>query len=685
MAVMLLSAFAVAAVVSAIASLIMLRAFSWFRSGERKPGDFKPDQSAGSGSHHVEIQTRGKRPRVVRARSSELPLIGGVAMILALLAGCLATGYFLNFTGSQWTLIEILMLATVGYGAVGFSDDVRKVYRGVGISEGAKAVGVVLVSAIAAVLLNRLITDKGITARLAYPPYNQAPIIGSLLTHQKFAWVFFFLGMTILIASVTALAVDFADGMDGLAGGLLFSAALAYAVILIDEGGEVRWPLIACALALAGATAGYLPFNWPSPWKGGANPKGKRLAKVIMGDTGSLALGGLLALIAVVARQELLLLIIGGAFVLEGLSALISARILVRFYRRFLFVERFGASKGFPHTELPLPFLATPMHHHYDLLNVDRRRLVYGAWLLGAGLGILGIASAVGPFTWERYLARLAGLALLIAIWQAGPWTKSFFIGLERPDPANIDAPRRLTLCHGAPFRLFGLPLYRRIDTVAITGAALQPPTEPLLLWQRLSVFDARSLLGYYCYRAGEYEDALRIWDRLPDPNVAARPDIERLISEVTHAVAIRTLGGAETGRSTRASYRTTPPVGADNPNNSSFRMPVPRLEPADKGQTAPPTGRRPADTAPLWQASVWAAASGMEPDEGQRAGIGFGSSSGQTASLASPTSEAPPSSRPAADAPSGGARTPTADEEPSEGAHASTPAGPRPANTSDL
>ena len=681
---MLLSAFAVAAVVSAIASLIMLRAFSWFRSGERKPGDFRPDQSAGSGSHHVEVQTRGKRPRVVRARSSELPLVGGVAMVLAILAGCLATGYYLNFTGSQWTLIEILMLATVGYGAVGFTDDVRKVYRGVGISEGAKAIGVVLVSAIAAVLLNRLIIDKSITARLAYPPYNQAPIIGSLLTHQKFAWVFFFLAMTILIASVTALAVDFADGMDGLAGGLLFSAALAYAVILIDEGGTVRWPLIACALALAGATAGYLPFNWPSPWKGGANPRGKRLAKVIMGDTGSLALGGLLALIAVVARQELLLLIIGGAFVLEGLSALISARILVKFYRRFLFVERFGASKGFPHTELPLPFLATPMHHHYDLLNVDRRRLVYGAWLLGAGLGILGIASAVGPFTWERYLARLAGLALLIAIWQAGPWTKSFFIGLERPDPANTDAPRRLILCHGAPFRLFGLPLYRRIDTVAITNTALQPPMEPLLLWQRLSVFDARSLLGYYCYRAGDYEDALRIWNRLPDPNVDARPDIESLIKEVTHAVAIRTLGGAETGRSTRTPYRTTPPAGADNPNNSSFRMSVPRLEPSDQGQTAPPAGHRPVDTTPLWQASVWAAASGMEPAKGQGNGNGLDPDYGQAGPRAEPAPAAPPPASADAGAPSGGERAIAADVEPDEGAHASAPARPRPTETSD-
>jgi phospho-N-acetylmuramoyl-pentapeptide-transferase len=624
MVVMLLSgiAFVVAAGVSALASLIGVRFFSWFRSGERKPGDFKPDQSAGSGSHQLEIRTGGKRPRVVRARSSELPLVGGVAIVVAILVGCLVAGWYTNFSGSQWTLIEILMLATVGYATVGLVDDIRKVYRGAGITELQKAAGVVVVSAIAAVLLNRLIIDKAITARLAYPPYNQAPLIGSILVGQHFAWVIFFLLMTIVVGSVTSLAVDFADGMDGLAGGLMLSAALAYAVILLDEGGETRWPLIACALALAGATAGYLPFNWPSPWKGGANPRGARMARLIMGDTGSLALGGLLAMVAVVARQELLLLIIGGAFVLEGLSALISARILVKFYRRFLFVERFGGSRGFPHTELPLPFLATPLHHHYDLLNIDRRRLVYGAWLLGAGLAILGIASAVGPFTWERYLARLAGLVVLIAVWQAGPWTKTFFIGLERQSAANSQAPRRLVLCHGAPFRLFGMPLYRTIDSVSITSEALQP-MEEMQLWQRLSVFDARALLGYYCYREGEFEDALRIWKRLPDPNIVARPELEKLISEVTHAVALQTLDGAQATPTGSQVYKTPQPVSNNDPKNSSYRMATPpkgmmappRLEPANG--SLPLVDSEAGDTAPLWRASVWAAASGLTPATG--------------------------------------------------------------------
>src|SRR2546430_11623126 len=89
-----------------------------------------------------------------------------------------------------------------------------------------------------------------------------------------------------------------------------------------------------------------------------------------MGDSGALALGGILAIIAIFSRQEILLLMIGMAFVLEGLSALISARVLTRFFRKQLQVLSFASSHEFvPHTEFPLPFLATPLHHHFDLLG----------------------------------------------------------------------------------------------------------------------------------------------------------------------------------------------------------------------------------------------------------------------------------------------------------------------------
>lgn len=609
MVVMFLGAFGIALVASAIINLLALRLFPWFRSGERKPGAFRPDQSTGSGSYQIEVRRGRAKPKVVRASSSELPLVGGVAMLLAIIIASVVSGELIGFNAQQWLLLEIILLAMVGFGLVGFIDDVRKVYKGVGISEAQKALGVMLVAGVAASLLNRLITSKEVTTRLAYPPYNQAPLIGSILVKQPHAWLIFFILMTIVVASVTALAVDFSDGMDGLAGGLVLSAGLSYAAILLDEGGDQRWPLIVGALVLSGAALGYLPFNWPSSWKGGPSPKGKRWAKLIMGDTGSLALGGTLAIIAIVGRQEILLVVIGGAFVLEGLSALISARILVKFYRRFLFVERFGSTRGFPHTELPLPFLATPMHHHYDLLNIDRKRIVYIAWTLGAGLGILGIATAVGPFTWERYLGRLAALALLIAVWQAGPWTKAFFLGLEPVDASQPDAPRRVVLCHGAPFRLFGKPMYRQVDGAQITDRSLENPSERLLLWQRLSVFDARALLGYFCYREGDYEDAQRIWDRLPDANIDARPEIKALIEEVTHAIGVQ-----------KGSARKSPPIDpqSDSPSNAAWHAltpstahsPTPRLQPLAAASGARASSADGAETL-LWQPGRWAEANG--------------------------------------------------------------------------
>ncbi|MDE3230838.1 MAG: hypothetical protein KGO05_13245, partial [Chloroflexota bacterium] len=309
-----LIAFGVACLASAVISLLAMLLFPWFRSGERKPGAFRPDESSGNGSFQIEVRRRRSKPRVVRVRSRELPLLGGIAMVAAICVASVVGGNLLGLDGAQWLLLGIILLATLGYALVGFFDDARKVLKGVGISEWQKGLGVMLVSGVVAYLLNHLIIAKDVTTQLAYPPYSQAPIIGTILVKHEPVWVVFFIVMTILIASTTALAVDFSDGMDGLAGGLLLSAGLAYAAILLDEGGAQRAPLIIGALALSGAALGYLPFNWPSSWKGGANARGKRWAKLIMGDTGSLALGGMLAIIAIVARQELLLAIIGGAF-----------------------------------------------------------------------------------------------------------------------------------------------------------------------------------------------------------------------------------------------------------------------------------------------------------------------------------------------------------------------------------
>src|SRR5437588_1700222 len=136
-----------------------------------------------------------------------------------------------------------------------------------------------------------------------------------------YGWLVFFLLMTGVIGSVTSLSVDFSDGLDGLAGGLVFSAAVAFGIVITGiVNGDYPDGIVLEVLALlcASAVLGYLPWNWPSSWAA-RRSSAKRRAKIYMGDSGSLGLGGMLAIMAIFSRQETLLLMIGGAFVLEGL------------------------------------------------------------------------------------------------------------------------------------------------------------------------------------------------------------------------------------------------------------------------------------------------------------------------------------------------------------------------------
>jgi UDP-N-acetylmuramyl pentapeptide phosphotransferase/UDP-N-acetylglucosamine-1-phosphate transferase len=594
--IMLLVAFGVALVTCVLVCAISLGIFPWFRSGERKPGDFKAEQS--DRSVQIDRVKRNGKEVKLQVRSSELPLVGGPAMLIAISVACLGVGYWFGFGDTQWILMAILLLAMLGYGIVGFLDDLRKVYRGTGISEIQKFIGVTLVSLLAAIAFNRLIVEDKLTARLAYSPYIDTPFVGHFLVDLHFTWIIFFLLLTVAVASSTSLAVDFTDGMDGLAGGLMLSATLAFAVVLVGLNNILLLPAILVVLAMAGACLGYLPFNWPSSWGGRGARGAKRRARLIMGDSGSLALGGLLALVALISRLEFLLIIIGGVFLLEGLSALISARILVRFFRISLFHERFRAKRGFAHTELPLPFLATPMHHHYDLLGWDRKKLVYSTWLIGAFLGLLGVASVIGTYTWERYLARFVGVLTLFALWQLGTLTRSFFIGLmPTGTPASADQPeepRKLALFYGLPFKLFRWKLYACRDVTSVSEEELSNAAERLSLWQRMSVFDARALLGYYCYRAGEMRDAVRVLEYIPRPNLQVRPEINEMLLEARNQISMENEVDLE---QTAPRYATHPPT-----NGRATGAPV--AANSDSLATEPPEQEM-----LFWSAEGWTAA----------------------------------------------------------------------------
>src|SRR5436190_10295848 len=370
-----------------------------------------------------------------------------------------------------------------------------------------------------------------------YSPYSD--ILGALFKTLPFTWLIFLMLMTGLIGSVTSLSVDFSDGLDGLAGGLVFSAALAFGIIVtgfLDKNHPQGMPLEILSLLCASAVLGYLPLNWPSSWA--ARPgSARRLAKVYMGDSGALALGGILSMIAIFSRQEILLLMIGMAFVLEGLSALISARVLTRFFRKRLQVLSFASSREFvPHTEFPLPFLATPLHHNFDLLGWERHRLVYGAWGLGACFAVLGVLSSLDQIGWQRYLARFLCVLLWAIVWSSGSWSKCYFVGKH---PAERTRRRRLALYYGYPFRLMGIRLYHLVEAIEASEDVIETPAEELALWQRMTIFDARAMLGLYCYRAGYFPAAMAQWSRIFERNRVLRPEIAHLLTEVDSRLAM--------------------------------------------------------------------------------------------------------------------------------------------------
>lgn len=494
--------------------------FPKFRSGEFKPGPHRADMPA--------LPASGREIKTI-----ELPLVGGPAFTIAMVITGIWAGYLFHLHNDQWRLLFIGLGATVGFMVVGFIDDWHKVHSNEGLSERAKFRSVLFVSMAAAFFYFWLLP----AGRAPYSPYSD--IIGALFKTLPFTWLIFLMLMTGLIGTVTSLSVDFSDGLDGLAGGLVFSAALAFGIIVtgfLDAKHPQGVVLEILSLLCASAVLGFLPLNWPSSWAA-RRGSARRLGKVYMGDSGALALGGILSMIAIFSRQEILLLLIGMAFVLEGLSALISARVLTRFFRKKLQILRFANSHEFvPHTEFPLPFLATPLHHHFDLLGWNRRRLVYGAWALGAGFAILGVASFFATETWERYLCRILVFIFAAIIWSSGSWSRKYFVGKH---PAERMRRRRLALYYGYPYRLLGIRLYHRVEIIEANEDVIETPAEELVLWHRMSIYDARAMLGLYCYRAGYYPAALAQWTRIPENNRKLRPSIQHLLEELNSRLAL--------------------------------------------------------------------------------------------------------------------------------------------------
>ena len=272
-------------------------------------------------------------------KKSGTPTMGGVMILLAIMISTLIIVYkFLSFSPELW----LLLFVTVGYGLLGFLDDFIKVAmkRNLGLTSKQKLLGQVVIAVVFYIGLINL----DFSTTVAIPATNYSIDLG---------W--FYLPLILFMLVGGSNAVNLTDGLDGLLAGTAAIAFGAFAVLAFNAG------MIDVAIfnaAVVGAVLGFLVFN--------AHP-----AKVFMGDTGSLALGGAIAAVAILTKLEILLVIIGGVFVIETLSVIIQ---VISFKTRGKRV-----------------FKMSPLHHHYELSGWSEWRVVVTFWLVGMVFAILGI------------------------------------------------------------------------------------------------------------------------------------------------------------------------------------------------------------------------------------------------------------------------------------------------------
>jgi phospho-N-acetylmuramoyl-pentapeptide-transferase len=276
------------------------------------------------------------------------PTIGGLIFIIPSLLIVL----ILWLRGSiefNYNLLIVLMVF-VAYGLLGFVDDYLKIkeHNNKGLSIGVKFVAQVAI----AVLFTYIYVKNGGTTHL------EVSLLG---IDWDLGWGYALFVLFLLVA--TTNAVNITDGLDGLCGGLSAMAFLAYGVISYGSTWILGYESLAVfSFALVGAIIGFLLFN--------SHP-----AKVFMGDTGSLALGGALASIAILTHHEISLALIGGVFVIETLSSMI----------QIIAIRKFNTKV----------FLKAPIHHHFEELGWEETDIVKVFWVAGFLLAMFGVIYGV--------------------------------------------------------------------------------------------------------------------------------------------------------------------------------------------------------------------------------------------------------------------------------------------------
>jgi phospho-N-acetylmuramoyl-pentapeptide-transferase len=309
-------------------------------------------------------EIRAEGPQSHQAKRGT-PTMGGVAILLAVWLGYLASHLF---TGLPITASALLVLfLTTALGIVGFLDDFIKLrrQRNLGLNKTSKLVGQLVTAVVFGVLAVRFANEDGLT-----PASTNLSFVRDIAVLSFGVVGFVVFGY--LVIAAWSNAVNLTDGLDGLAAGTSAMVLATYVIIsfwqfrnacAIDAVAgcyQVRDPLDVGIVAAA-AMGGCIGFLW---WN--AAP-----ARIFMGDTGSLALGGLVAGLSMVTRTELLLIVIGGVFVVEILSVALQI-VVFRTTRRRL-------------------FRMAPFHHHFELAGWAETTVIIRFWLLAAMCAALGL------------------------------------------------------------------------------------------------------------------------------------------------------------------------------------------------------------------------------------------------------------------------------------------------------
>lgn len=242
----------------------------------------------------------------------------------------------------------VLLVATLGYGLIGFLDDYIKIAfkRSLGLTARQKLAGQLLIGVVLCVLLINSGHNTGIS------------IPGTSISFDWGAW--FYYPFIILMMMAVTNAVNFTDGVDGLLSGVSAIALAAFAVVAMQATSIAAG---VCAAAMIGAVLGFLVFN--------AHP-----AKVFMGDFGSFGIGGAIRAIAIVTKTELLFVVIGGVFVVEMLSVILQVASFKTRGKRI--------------------FRMSPIHHHFELGGWSEWRVVVSFWAVSLVLAAVGLYISKG-------------------------------------------------------------------------------------------------------------------------------------------------------------------------------------------------------------------------------------------------------------------------------------------------